>query len=92
MAGADPRLSSGAWRRLRLLILDRDGWRCQIAGPHCSKFATTVDHIVARVDSGDCWAPSNLRAACRRCNSAGGADITNAMRYRTGEARYVTRL
>jgi 5-methylcytosine-specific restriction endonuclease McrA len=80
MTGADPRLQTVAWRRLRLLVLERDRGVCQVAGPDCTKVATCVDHIVARADGGDCWAPSNLRASCRRCNSADGARITNSRR------------
>jgi hypothetical protein len=38
------------------------------------------------------WDARNLRASCRACNSAGGAERTNARRYLTTEARYVSRL
>jgi 5-methylcytosine-specific restriction endonuclease McrA len=93
MAGADARLSTTAWRRLRLAVLDRDLGLCQVKGPHCTRYATCVDHIIARADGGDCWSPANPRASCRHCNSSGGADITNTRRrYRTGEAQYITRL
>jgi 5-methylcytosine-specific restriction protein A len=95
VAGADPRLSSRSWRRLRLLVLDRDRWACQIRGPACVGVATCVDHIVGRADGGDCWDPANLRAACRPCNSAGGAARTNSRRtswgYRTTQPAYDTR-
>jgi 5-methylcytosine-specific restriction endonuclease McrA len=95
MAGRDPRLSTPEWRRLRRMILDRDLGLCQIMGPHCTRFAVCVDHIVARADGGDCWAPSNLRAACRACNSRGGAERTNRLRvapYSTTAAAYLTRM
>jgi 5-methylcytosine-specific restriction endonuclease McrA len=95
MPGADPRLSTISWRRLRLLVLDRDRWQCQIRGPDCTQVATCVDHIVARADGGPCWDTTNLRAACRKCNSAGGAIRTNARRsqfgYHNTMARYDTR-
>jgi 5-methylcytosine-specific restriction enzyme A len=84
MTSNDPRLTSPPWRRLRLAILDRDRWTCQIGGPRCTHTATTVDHIVARADGGDCWNPANLRAACRPCNSGGGAAMTNARRRYSG--------
>lgn len=61
---------SSAWRRLRLLILERDGYRCQIPlhdGRLCSAPATHVDHIVPRKYGGT-EAVSNLRAACQPCN------------------------
>jgi 5-methylcytosine-specific restriction endonuclease McrA len=95
MAGRDPRLGTVAWRRLRLAVLDRDGWRCQLQGPGCTTVATCVDHVTARADGGDCWDPTNLRAACRPCNGRGGAALANARRrpgYRTGVPQYETRL
>jgi 5-methylcytosine-specific restriction endonuclease McrA len=56
-------------------------------------FADTVDHVVARADGGALYDPANLRAACRRCNSGGGARRTNdRRRYRTGVPDYETRL
>ena len=94
MTGRDPRLATPAWRRLRLAVLDRDLWLCQIKGPGCARYATQVDHIVARADGGDVWDTANLRAACRACNSRGGAVRTNARRaalYRTTVPDYVSR-
>lgn len=91
----DPRLTSRAWRALRLAVLDRDSWRCQVNGPDCTSVATTVDHVVARADGGDFWTPANLRAACRRCNCAGGAEMTNrrrAARYQITVPTYNTRM
>jgi len=57
------------WRRLRLQILERDGYMCQIKGPKCTKRATAVDHIVPVNDGGAFYDPTNLRAACQWCNS-----------------------
>jgi 5-methylcytosine-specific restriction enzyme A len=94
MATQDRRLTTGAYRALRLAVLDRDRWLCQIGGPRCTKAATEVDHIVARADGGPVWDTTNLRAACRACNSRGGAEMTNArraFRYRNTTADYVTR-
>jgi 5-methylcytosine-specific restriction endonuclease McrA len=53
-------------------ILDRDGYVCWWCGGH----ATTVDHLIARVDGGD-DAPGNLVASCGPCNYARGAAHTN---------------
>lgn len=68
--------STRAWRRVRLLVLERDGWRCQLpadAGAGlCLAWASHVDHITARVHGGT-DAPANLRAACARHNLARGA-------------------
>lgn len=57
-----------AWRRLRLSILARDGWVCQIRGARCVGGATTVDHRVPLRLGGAPWSPDNLRAACAPCN------------------------
>jgi 5-methylcytosine-specific restriction endonuclease McrA len=76
----DRRLDSKAWRVVRLVVLRRDSYQCQIRGPHCTHEATQVDHIHARVEGGDCFDTANLRAACRPCNSAGGGALTKALR------------
>lgn len=59
---------TAAWRRVRLVVLERDAWRCKIKGPRCTGVATEVDHIVQLIDGGALLDPDNLRAACRRCN------------------------
>lgn len=77
--GLSPAGSTRAWRRLRLAVLERDGWVCQVpvdaagritpAGRPCGQPATTADHIVPRVLGGlDTLA--NLRAACQPHNLA----------------------
>jgi 5-methylcytosine-specific restriction enzyme A len=96
MTTNDARLTSPAWRRLRLAILDRDGWRCQINGPGCTQRATTVDHVIEREAGGDMWSPANLRAACAHCNGYRAAERTNQLRrrgirYPTTVAEYETR-
>ncbi|WP_425297136.1 HNH endonuclease [Nocardia brasiliensis] len=52
---------------LRLAIMTRDRYRCQIRANGCLDAATDVDHIipVSQRGSDD---PSNLRAACAPCN------------------------
>ena len=77
MPGNDSRLTEPGYRRLRLLVLERDRWVCQIKGPTCTHAATAVDHIIARADGGDMYNPANLRAACKACNGVGGAEIAN---------------
>jgi 5-methylcytosine-specific restriction endonuclease McrA len=91
----DPLFSTPEWRRLRLLVLDRDSWLCQMRGPTCTRYATQVDHIVARADGGARLDPNNCRAACAACNGRAAAMRTNTRRaaftYRTTLADYVTR-
>lgn len=66
-------LRSPAWRRVRLTVLERDGYLCQLRLPGCTVTATTVDHLVSRARGGAALDPNNLRAACTPCNSRKGA-------------------
>jgi 5-methylcytosine-specific restriction endonuclease McrA len=62
------RIYGSTWRKVRLEILQRDGYKCQIRLPGCTGKADRVDHVVP-VDRGGAWyAESNLRASCRSCN------------------------
>jgi 5-methylcytosine-specific restriction endonuclease McrA len=66
-------------RRLRLIVLERDGHRCR----HCGAPATTADHYpIAKADGGPTTL-DNLVAACTPCNSRSGA----ATRTRRARAR-----
>lgn len=73
--------STPAWRRLRLWVLTRDGWTCQLCGepidptlrgggrrPH--PMSASVHHTLGRDATGD--DPRYLVAAHRRCNLAVG--------------------
>lgn len=62
------------WQRLRLVILRRDGYLCQIQGRGCTIRADTVDHIVGLDRGGARLDPANLQAACMHCNVAKGND------------------
>jgi len=55
--------SAPGWKRIRLEVLERDRYVCQL----CGASATCVDHVegVAYGGSGD---RSNLQAACQPCN------------------------
>jgi 5-methylcytosine-specific restriction protein A len=55
------------WLRLSAAVLARDGYQCA----YCGGLATTADHVVPRSRGGS-DDPSNLVAACRRCNSRKG--------------------
>ena len=59
---------SGPWRRIRLKILERDGYICQVKGRRCKGVADRVDHIVPVLQGGAWWDENNLRASCDPCN------------------------
>jgi hypothetical protein len=75
MALSKRAIGSGKWQKLRIQILDRDGWTCV----SCNRPAHTVDHIIPRVKGGDMWNPSNLQSMCKSCNSAKGGRFFNSM-------------
>lgn len=59
------RVSSAEWRELRLLIFQRDGYRCQYCGT--GEGPMECDHVFPR-SRGGADTMDNLRTACRRCN------------------------
>lgn len=58
------RLDEVAYERLRLLVLRRDGWRCQSCG---SMSNLEVHHIEFRSQSG-CDLEENLVTLCHACH------------------------
>lgn len=68
--------SSSSWRKVRRMVLVRDGRVCQMKGPRCTGVATTVDHVVPLALGGSDH-PSNLRAACAACNTSSGAGLSS---------------
>lgn len=58
------------WQRVRLEVLERDEYLCQIRREGCTVTATQVDHIVPWRAGGSLYDPAGLRAACRFCNLA----------------------
>jgi hypothetical protein len=57
------------WREIRLKVLERDGYRCQIRAPKCTARAEVVDHITPARVTGPTFNPAALRASCRSCNN-----------------------
>lgn len=57
------------YRANRPAVLQRDGYRCQIEGPNCTRAATEVDHI-RNYKSGGGHHMSNLQAVCGPCHRA----------------------
>ena len=64
---ASPIYNKKAWRDVRAVVLERDGWVCSVAG--CGKRAEAVDHIVSWRDGGAWYDLENLRAICTFHNS-----------------------
>lgn len=67
---ASQRGYDGQWRKVARAVLERDRWACQICGVQLVGKNATVDHMIPlsiaphlRLDM------TNLRAACRSCNS-----------------------
>lgn len=65
-----PRLQvyAGKWPKVRLAILERDNWTCQIRDAGCNTRANEVDHIIPVLSGGDWYDDTNLRASCHNCN------------------------
>jgi 5-methylcytosine-specific restriction endonuclease McrA len=58
------------YKRMRLLVLARDQYICQIRNSNvCTYNATVVDHVVPVTRENMCD-PLNMRASCKQCNSA----------------------
>lgn len=86
-------ISHRRYRTLRLAVLNRDGWTCQVRNQcdgvrihtqctpsgcgHCAH----VHHITPRA-AGGTHAPANLVAACRDCNLALGDRVPQARHSR----------
>jgi 5-methylcytosine-specific restriction endonuclease McrA len=59
----------GGWGELRVRVLKRDGYRCQLRyADICLGKASQVDHIV-QPEAGGTNSLENLRAVCRRCHA-----------------------
>ena len=83
---SDRRYSTSRWQRLRRQVLAYYGNACQVEGSRCTGYATTVHHLVPSSQAPHLfWEPTNLVAACRRCNYGEGSRIAAANRRQTIE-------
>jgi hypothetical protein len=58
--------STRAWRKVRLAVLNRDQWRCQLQIPGiCTTRATHVHHVRGKQHGDD---PAYLLSSCQACN------------------------
>jgi 5-methylcytosine-specific restriction endonuclease McrA len=80
---SDRRYSTARWQRLRKAVLAHYGYVCQIEGPRCTGYATTVHHLIPSSQAPQLfWEPSNLLASCPRCNYGDGSRIAADNRRR----------
>jgi 5-methylcytosine-specific restriction endonuclease McrA len=84
---SDRRYSTARWQRLRRAVLAHYGYICQLEGPRCTGYATTVHHQIPSSQAPELfWEPANLVAACGACNYGGGARVqADNRRRRTAE-------
>jgi 5-methylcytosine-specific restriction endonuclease McrA len=88
---------SSAYLKNRMLVLERDGWTCQICGLPLDPDASVIDDLYPQVDhvwpvaygGGD--EVSNLRASHRWCNWALSADGVVAEVREAAHIRYAVR-
>ena len=52
------------WRKLRLAVLDAQGWTCQ----RCGGWGHNVDHIKPMDDGGAVYELANLQCLCKKCH------------------------
>ena len=77
-------------RHVRLAVLERDQWRCQLGYSGCTYHATVVDHITSTAALGvtrEQVGPDGCQAACASCHAIktaaekrAGIKATNARR------------
>ncbi len=72
--------STRQWRKTRLAVLNRDGWRCRLRHDVCTKVATCVHHVLGRTATGD--DPRYLVASCQPCNLKVGDPATHKPKFR----------
>jgi 5-methylcytosine-specific restriction endonuclease McrA len=60
--------NAARWQKVRLAVLERDGWTCQLRYEGCTGRAEEVDHIIPRQFGGPMFDPDNLRAVCATCH------------------------
>jgi hypothetical protein len=67
-------------------VLAHYGYVCQLEGPRCTGYATTVHHLVPSSQAPELfWEPTNLAGACGCCNYGDGARVAAENTRRTIE-------
>lgn len=80
---------SPQWARVRVEVLERDGYRCRIRGDKCTEEATEVDHIIPWEAGGAWFELTNLRAACSNCNKGRAARTKHREGWRRSSTRII---
>jgi hypothetical protein len=68
----DPRYGSSKWRRVRLIVLDRDRHCYVISCPERANIADHINPVYQGMPDREFYALTNLRASCKRHNTARG--------------------
>jgi 5-methylcytosine-specific restriction endonuclease McrA len=91
---SDRRYGSLRWKKLRLLVLARDNYECQVRGPRCRGAASTVHHIIPSSQAPELFFDAgNLQASCGACNFSAGAYMTrDARRALVEQNEYLERV
>lgn len=78
---ADPFYASPGWRRIRKLVLIRDGYNCVICHKHMPRMA--VDHIKSRKEFPHlCFTLDNLRTLCPVCHARQATSLGRSDTYK----------
>ena len=65
------------YRTIRKMVMERDNWTCV----YCGQPAEEVDHIIPKQIGGHDY-PSNLAAACKKCNYYKSTNCVDCPRWR----------
>ena len=79
-----------AWQKVRLAVLDRDGWICTACGKPLDGPDATVDHVIPK-NLGGTDDEDNLVAMCRTCNGR-KSDRIEPIRQNWFNPRWLTHL
>jgi 5-methylcytosine-specific restriction endonuclease McrA len=66
-----------SYKLARRWVLERDRWSCV----YCGQAANQVDHVIPR-NHGGSDLPTNLVAACARCNNLKGSSCVDCPRWK----------
>lgn len=70
-SATDPRYRTYRWRKLRLAVLRRDGYRCWVRGcPITGNVCDHIDAVSSTTTDAEFFDPTRLRASCRPHNIA----------------------